>query len=493
MITLKRYSELRELSEKVTKNQLKPLCETLDIYLPNFPGKKLMKNRDSLTEKRREKIERWLQLAVKHSSLSKKIMDFLNLSEETIQNELSASAKPDENYVLDFIEKLSGCKNNKLNQIDKFCFMFFSRKRTVSDAVLKKLLEALLPLCGSDLCGGKVVDVLSKLTSSDYFKDFACVCKVFANIDIYLLREMNLNDYLTKKKFVDSQLQVYKLCKIYEENCRSPVLNELVKPKQLLNDKDAIFVYRNWGMQTKQPDQQLSLEILSWRPLISTENMSVKFRFIERQLEISGEIIVESSVQKIINILTVPSERKKWDILLIDMKPVGSNGFIFTYSSEKTVYEFHTLISIAKASESEQIPATVEFVTTCYEKLDPISKIGKINSSYSIEKMDEHVSSTKESQDMILCGLASDFVAGRVKVQWSSSYCQTSFSLVRGDVFQEADVLKKSLDRLICVAEGREEQMESLENPKNPLIDAFERKRLDRAFTFCSSNQFQSE
>lgn len=207
------------------------VCETLDIYLPRFPGKKLLKNRDSLTEKRREKIERWLQIALKHPKLSKKILKFLDLNKETIKNEISNSAKPDETYVQNFINKLSSNINNKMSQIDKFSFNFFSRKRSISEEVLSELLKCLIPLASSDLYGGKIIDILTKLTSSDSYKDFSLVCKVLSHIDIYLLREMNLNDYLTKKKFVDSQLQAYNICKIYEENSRSPQINELVFDK----------------------------------------------------------------------------------------------------------------------------------------------------------------------------------------------------------------------------------------------------------------------
>ena len=187
--------------------------------------------------------------------------------------------------------------------------------------------------------------------------------------------------------------------------------------------------------------------------------------------------------------LTIPSERKKWDISLIEMKPVASQGFIFTYSSEKTVYEFHTTINMSKKESS----TFVDFLTTCYEKQDRNSKIGKISSSYVIERLDEHVFSTKESEDGIMSGLASDVTLGRIRVAWSSSYCETSFYLLRRDLFQEADVLQRSLDRFMCVAEGREDQMVNLKNDKNPLIDAFERKRLDRANTFFSSRQLGFE
>lgn len=187
-----------------------------------------MKNRKSLTEERRPRIERWLQIALKHPKLSKKVLKYLELSEKILKSEFCSSATPDENLILDFIEKLSGSKNNKMAQIDKFSWSFFSVKRSVSEAILKKLLEVLIPLGSYDLCGGKVLDILTKLTSSDYFKDFSLVSKVFANIDVFLLKDLGLNEYLTRKKFSDSQLQAYNLCKIYEEYTENLQIFKLV-------------------------------------------------------------------------------------------------------------------------------------------------------------------------------------------------------------------------------------------------------------------------
>lgn len=188
-----------------------------------------MKNRKEVTEKRRLKIQRWLKMTLKYPVLSKKVLKFLDLKENSLGLEFCASVNSDEILVLEFIEELSGSKNNKMAQIEKFSWNFFLTKRSVSEAILRKLLETIIPLGGSELCGGKVLDIVSKLTSSDYYKDFLLVCRVFANIDVYILKDLSINEYLTKKKFADSQLQAYNLCKIYEENTENLQLFEFVK------------------------------------------------------------------------------------------------------------------------------------------------------------------------------------------------------------------------------------------------------------------------
>lgn len=115
--------------------------------------------------------------------------------------------------------------------IENFNWHFFAKKRTVQQEAIEKLIACLVPICGDLFLGSKALDIISKLTTSDYFKDFSMVCKTFTRFQPDLLKKMHLNEYLTKKRFCDSQLQAYALCKIIEENLGKVVLFEIVRIK----------------------------------------------------------------------------------------------------------------------------------------------------------------------------------------------------------------------------------------------------------------------
>ena len=212
-------------------------------------------------------------------------------------------------------------------------------------------------------------------------------------------------------------------------------------------------------------------------------DISLQFRFLGRELEIQGFLYAETSVSRVIDILTIPCERKKWDLRLVDMQAIpDGEGYIFTYLSERTLYEFHT--SITKIINSNG-NGSVEFKTTCYEFKQRNSILGNFNSLYVIEIAEELPSSTNDSDEKVYFkqGEAS---LGRVKVTWSSHFCEASYALVRGDVFQEADVLKKSFELFISTAEHKNGKFKkgNRESSVSSLVDACERKKLRRTFTF---------
>lgn len=241
-------------------------------------------------------------------------------------------------------------------------------------------------------------------------------------------------------------------------------------------DESALKVYENWGIGESVEKNETIEGLEKWRQLICEEKFKIKFRFLGKELEIFAEIVVESSVNRIIDILTIPEERKKWDIMLVEMKKFDDDGIVFTYSSNRTIYEFHTLTTIRDSN-----PTTfVTFSTTCYEKQQTNSKLGKINSQYEIERIEDQLHYTNESEEKLINSLSTEMIHNKVKILWKSHYCETSFALVRGDVFQEADFLKNSMLRFICVAEDQVSRLEDIKKMKNPLIDTFERKKLDK-------------
>ena len=228
IIASKRYSELLSLSEIVIPIQLKPIIMQERISLPKFPEKRFKKLNESLVTQRRLEIENWLRCAIRHQFLANKIYDFLDFVQETSNTDTKAKVNPDEIQILDFVDKVKTTSNNRMKLIENFSWQFFSKKRIVQQEIIGKLVECLIPLCGDDFLGSKALDILSKLTTGDYFRDFTMVSKELSKFPPEILKTMNLHEYLTKKRFSDSQLQAYTLCKILEESLGKANLYEIV-------------------------------------------------------------------------------------------------------------------------------------------------------------------------------------------------------------------------------------------------------------------------
>ncbi|OMJ72071.1 hypothetical protein SteCoe_29578 [Stentor coeruleus] len=469
IIAFKRYSELLNFSEK-----LFPQIREERIFLPKFPGKKLNKLNESLILQRRIELEQWLKSAISHKSLQDKILTFLDYVITPLNLNSKAKTSPDELLILEFVEKISKDAQNKMKLIENFSWNFFQKKRTVQQNYISQLTECLVPLCGCEFVGSKALDVLSKLTTSDYFRDFVLVCRVLTSFPPRILKKMCLNEYLTKKRFSDSQLQAYNLCKTIQDSLSNIELIEILN-----HDDEALVIFHNWGQEAVQESpRNIVVRIQDWRPIIETKDLDFKFRFIGKDLEISGIITAEATVSRIIDILTVPSERKKWDIRLVDMKPIAEiQGFSFTYLAERTLYEFHTAM---KKTQTNSL-ATIEFQTTCYMFKQPNSVLGRFNSCYIIEQCDDQVSSTKDSEEKLFLNSNESKSSSKVKINLNSHYCEASYHLVRGDLFQEADTMRKSFELFIDIAEYREDRIKTPQSVDNPILQAFERKKLGRA------------
>ena len=401
-------------------------------------------------------LENWLKSAMRNKSLVGVIFEFLDFNQQSSGIENKLKANPDEVQIQEFVEKISKTSNNKMKLIETFNFQFFSKKRSIHQDVIGMLIECLIPLCGDGFLGSKALDILSKLTTSEYFRDFSIVCKELCKILPEILKKMNLNDYLTKKRFSDYQLQAYNLCKILEESLEKSVLEDIVIFIQLQNDIQAIRIYENWGIEAAPiSPASISPNLQDWRPLIFEKDMSLQFKFIGKELEIHGELFAETNISRIIDMLTIPCERKKWDLRMVDMQLMPDmNTYILIYISDRTLYEFHTAI----IQNQNHNTGMVEFKTICYEAQKKGSIKGNFSSIYCIELIEDHISSTKESEEKnYLHSCDERKSCGKVKVTWNSHFCEHSYALIRGDLFQEANVVKKSFETFISVAENRYE------------------------------------
>lgn len=182
---------------------------------------------NDIIDKRRSEIENFLNLAIKNEILAEHIFVFMGISFKANVSLTKNSNTADK--VLKFIGKINSTANNKMRLIEKFEFSFFSKRHSLSSEFIYKLLQSLIPLCGDDFIGSKALDVISKLTTSDYYRDFAIASKELCRFAPEYLQTMKLHEYLTKRRFGDSQIQAYTICKMLENSLGIQILFEIVK------------------------------------------------------------------------------------------------------------------------------------------------------------------------------------------------------------------------------------------------------------------------
>jgi hypothetical protein len=190
------------------------LSNTEQIKLPKFPEKALFKMNNELIDKRRSELESWLNEAIKFDSLARHIFSFFNIVTDSPLASPKKHAPADS--IAEFIKSINATSNNKIMLIENFVWVFFSKKSSVPEAKIIQLLTCLIPLCGDELVGRLALDCVNKLTTSDYYRDFDTVRNLLVNFPPSSLSLMQLNLFLTKRRFADSQIQAYNVCKIFE-------------------------------------------------------------------------------------------------------------------------------------------------------------------------------------------------------------------------------------------------------------------------------------
>lgn len=181
---------------------------------------------NELIDKRRLEIEAWMNEAVKFPSLTQLIFNFLNIS---IEGKISRSKKPClDDMVKEFVNKINSTTTNRMNLIENFEWSFFSNKAAVHPDTISLLLQCLIPLCSDEFIGIKVLDLISKLTTRDYFRDFSVALSTLSSFPPCFLSEMFLNEYLSKRRFGDSQVQAYKIANSLEVGFTKELFQEIV-------------------------------------------------------------------------------------------------------------------------------------------------------------------------------------------------------------------------------------------------------------------------
>ena len=228
----------------------------------------------------------------------------------------------------------------------------------------------------------------------------------------------------------------------------------------------AFETFINWETSPIEPKQVSVSTIQDWRPLISEPNRTLSFRFVDRELYITGFFDIATSIERTIEYLTVPSERKKWDLRMQEMIRIqkDNTGYIIIYAARKKLYEFHIHVEI----EQSDTHALIQFSTKCYEFKRNDTIFGNMNSSFRADMIQDLNRVDEEGRKVMM-----------LKVEWNARFCENSFSVVREDIFQEANLLQKSFEILISELECKNEIVEE----RDTFLEKFERKKLAKTFS----------
>ncbi|CAG9329520.1 unnamed protein product [Blepharisma stoltei] len=470
----RRYKEFSSLNSEIEEI----LAENA-ITLPKFPKKIFNKLSAAVISERRANLELWLQEASGHTELLLPLSKFLNVPTdgfEIVSTNRQNSVSQDENLIVEFSTKVTSESRNRYRALEEFEWQFFSKRRLVRNEYFAILLNVLIPLCGLDNIGCKALDILTKLISSDRFWDFNKVKQELVKLGPDFLSKMKLNDHLMRRIHGESQCLAYEILKVLDENFQLAKDNFGLNIV-LNNDLEALEAFDEWGSEKticKSLPKILSHGSLDWRRLKCNERDSeIFYRLINKELAIKCEVNLETTVQRLISIITVPEERKKWDNKLIEMSkfelPEGQAGYHFLYNYEHTMYELNSIYTIRETDDY----TLVQFKHTSSYTFNMAAINGIVESSYLIEKMENSESLLKEDSEEILEPVNK---VEKLKLTWSSHFCDRCSKMFLSDLVDESDNYRQSIHQFIVAAEKREEKTNRTRI--NSMAAALERKQL---------------
>ncbi|OMJ90506.1 hypothetical protein SteCoe_7093 [Stentor coeruleus] len=480
---LKRYKEFRKLHDIVK--------ETLnhEYKFPKFPGRTLNPMSAGVIIQRKCGLEKWLLVALTYKKVEIYLKDFLEIKDDYLQKTSEIQVfNEDEVVIKEFSGKINENTHCRISLLDDFDKRYFSRRRSVRGKIIEQLVATIVPLCGDDYIGSKSLDFLYKLCTSDYNRDFELFTKELVNMPIELLKKMKLDEYLLKKRFCDSQIQAFYILNVLKTQFDVKSINEILN-----NDSEAQEIIAKWDCQgcLKSNTRKILSVTPDWRTIHLSDlqdDMQISYRFINNQLQINAVFLIQSNFSTIINILTQPEYRKKWDLKLIEIEEIERNddgiGLIMLYSHERTIYEFHNIVEINKSIYH----TTINFHSKKFNHIKTKGILGEVNNFYKLEKIaksDSTFSFDITDHDVTRVSSCKDFhhevVESKfevIKVTWKATFCEISKKMFVSDCLEETETLKHTIGRLVHLAENPLEHLEK--SPKNMLLKACERKKLKK-------------
>ena len=409
---------------------------------PEFPAKTLRSMSSQIIYHRKVRLESWLKCIVRHKLAFETLSAFLQTKDYDEQVDLT----PDELIVRDFSESLFLNPHRKLAFLDKFMKEFFIRRRVISYDIAEDLFEILIPLCSEPSCIGKPLDIICKLLDRDFYRFFDFMQKVFDALPACLLIKMNLKDYLKQKICPDSQAKAFGIIKILEAN--------EVKVDQLLEfDKQALEIYRNWGVCAEQKSvrKESASQVVM---LVNSKDLQIGFRTSEKIIEVSGTFEVNSSPSKLVDLITTPFDRVEWDTKLSHMYEDAPFYKLF-YTIDNKTQEFDTSIEVSESLTTTEIKVSGKMVNCEYSEFNTVFRIERVSSN------DSEIEGK----------------TGKLRCSWESDYKGKAGRLVMFDLIGEDTTLINSFKLLMEFSQSRNLSYCS-RNKKLSIHEAVERKKL---------------
>ena len=434
----KRFSELFEFSQ-----YLKPYLIKYDFPTPEFPSKQLSHNKQTI-QTRKEKIQDWLKKVSYCPKFTKKLCRFFMISEEKLINN-AKELDQDDFYVREFVEMLENEKNQKLNILKIFTKKFLARRRKVTPSTVKILLRSLVALCGKSLLSGLSLDLLNKLMTREYFSEYLLVVEEFCKLDSEFLAQMHLEEILIKGKC--GELQAFELLNILKPSQHKENIFEIVRFIQLNRNPVAFEVYINWEKSAVKPLQKFSCsQDINLVVLYSSDKCRISYLNSPYQLDVHVSLTLNASKDKLIELVTNPTERAKWD-LKMKMQKTDQNLCVFEFLHKKERFLAESQVSF-DSSEN--------FCKINFSDSGESGFASQVCIETELEGKNEESLIGSENITCATYGSCREFEedCGRLKVSMKFSCKGKWVKAFSDDVVHESTVLIKSIKRLISMCEN---------------------------------------
>ena len=459
----KRYSELLDFSQF-----LSPYIEKYRVSLPDFP-KKCLNVSKSIIEDRKLKLQDWLQALAKCPKLFNKLCQFLNINTRLLLIE-DEDLHPDDLYVREFISLLQNDSNQKLSILKIFSMKFLARRRKINSDSIVRLLRSLIPLVPKAIFTGIVLDLLLKMMSREYFSVSSSVLKEFCELPLALLQSMSLDEILVSSRTGEGQ--ALEVLKVIKASSPSADLLAVVIATQLNRSQHALNIFNCWSSTSLAPKARSSASTDAlWSVLYSNEKFRISYKCNLDQLDLDINLSLNSSLSTLIDLITDPCGRVRWDGKIKTMK-ADSNKCIFEIMNKRKVTQVHADLAIESFESYHKIT------------FNDLEDSG-LTSSFCIEqefksKQEESFfsSENKTCTTAGSCNMFDEDVE-RFKVLMRISCKGTFMSMYKDDVVHESNELMKSIKRFVLLAENIEVEEEDFD--ECGLDSACSRKLLNRS------------
>jgi hypothetical protein len=451
----KRYSQFYALNLRIDPR--------VRLCLPTFPPKALFQSA-SIVERRRTLLECWLLALLKEKDQRHLALEFIGTPASVTRFLSLLLAYPQlstgDKLAAGLVCVLNSEDRLKSSALDSFSRRFFNTRHSVHDYFVAELTTTLVSLVGDCSLGGKVLNILQKLTTSQY----CCQARAFklqlCKENSEAIRLMHLELHLMRLIHGDSKDAALHILRILQTDS-----TELGPKDMLNNDEDAYKEFRNWTLHSYSPKKPVQGIAFAWNSLADTEqDISLTYRFIERTLEVKVSEVIESSLAYIVQAITLPIYRLQWDLTLKSFDVFKVQG-----NTGELRYEFiadrgsPVLTCIYKTAYSDQ-GATVSFTSS-----DDCSLARPcLKTLFDIERVERRRSKSFDDAVESVC---------QYRVNCCLKLCPQVAKAMLPYVSEENPCLVKTWRRFKQLTEGS--QLEAAEESPS-LVQVIERKRLGK-------------